>query len=126
MFTVKAIEARLPVADVRRSATFYADILGLRIGTLWPEDKPEFAILARDGLRLQLGSSEESPIGSFTLCFDVSDAMAFHDSIKDRVVIEWGPEVYFYHRREFAFRDPDGHMIIVSSVTGDPVTCAES
>lgn len=55
MPSVKAIETRLPVTDVKRSASFYADVLGLNIGTLWPEDQPGFAILSRDGLRLQLG-----------------------------------------------------------------------
>jgi catechol 2,3-dioxygenase-like lactoylglutathione lyase family enzyme len=27
--------------------------------------------------------------------------------------------------REFAFRDPDGHLIIISEETDDPVTAAE-
>jgi catechol 2,3-dioxygenase-like lactoylglutathione lyase family enzyme len=125
MPSLKAIEARLPVTDVKRSAYFYADVLGLSIGALWPADQPEFAILNRDGLRLQLGVSEKSGVGSCTLCFDVTDAMAFHSGIEDKVEIDWGPEVYFYHRREFAFRDPDGHTVIVSEVTSDPVTCNE-
>ena len=54
MTTIKAIEARVPVTDVKRSAAFYSDVLGLHMGTLWPDDRPEFAILNRDGLRLQL------------------------------------------------------------------------
>ena len=126
MTTIKAIETRLAVSDVRASAAFYSEVLGLEVGVLWPEERPEFAILSRDGLRLQLGLSERSEIGSCTLCFDVSDAMSMHSRIKDKVAIEWGPEVYFYHRREFAFRDPDGHAIIVSEVTSDPVTCSET
>jgi catechol 2,3-dioxygenase-like lactoylglutathione lyase family enzyme len=125
MATIKAIEARLPVTDVKRSAAFYSDVLGLDVGTLWPDDLPEFAILSRDGLRLQLGLSESSGVGSCTLCFDVWDATALHSRIKEKVEIEWGPEVYFYHRRQFAFRDPDGHTVIVSEVTTDPVTCPE-
>jgi catechol 2,3-dioxygenase-like lactoylglutathione lyase family enzyme len=48
MTTIKAIEARLPVTDVKRSAAFYSDVLGLHMGTLWPDDRPEFAILNRD------------------------------------------------------------------------------
>jgi uncharacterized glyoxalase superfamily protein PhnB len=44
-----------------------------------------------------------------TLYFDVGDARALHAALKDQVTIEWGPDVFFYHRREFAFRDPDGH-----------------
>ena len=130
MSTINAIEARLGVADVKRSAAFYRDVLGFSIGMLWPENTPEFAILHRDGLRLQLGSREapatDAALYSSTLCFDVSSALDLHASIAPRVAIEWGPEVYFYHRREFAFRDPDGHMIIVSEVTDDPVTCHDS
>lgn len=126
MTTVKAIEVRLAVADVRASAAFYSEVLGFDVGTLWPDDLPEFAILSRDGLRLQLGLSEPSGIGSCTLCFDVSDAMSMHSTIKNKVNIDWGPEVYSYHRREFAFRDPDGHTIIVSEVTSDPVTCEQA
>lgn len=125
MTSIKAIETRLPVTDVRRSAEFYSSIFGLQLGTLWPEDQPEFAILSGDGRRLQLGTSDSSGVGSCTLCFDVTDAAALHSMIKDKVEIEWGPEVYFYHRREFAFRDPDGHEVIVSEVTSDPVTCTE-
>lgn len=130
MSTLKAIETRLGVADVKRSATFYQDVLGFSIGTLWPQATPEFAIVHRDGLRLQLGLRDTPASGasreSSTLCLDVSSALELHASIAPRVEIEWGPEVYFYHRREFAFRDPDGHMIIVSEVTDDPVTCQDS
>jgi uncharacterized glyoxalase superfamily protein PhnB len=75
---------------------------------------------------LQLGVSDSASIGTCTLVFDVSDATALYSEIRKKVDIEWGPEVYFYHRREFAFRDPDGHMIIVSQVTSDPVTCPET
>jgi hypothetical protein len=45
--------------------------------------------------------------------------------VKDRVAIEWGPEVYDYGRREFALRDPDGYLVIFSEETDDPPTTAE-
>ena len=60
-----------------------------------------------------------------TLYFDVHDALAVLEVLKDKVTIEWGPEVYFYQRREFAFRDPDGHLVIISEETDDPVTAVE-
>ena len=66
----------------------------------------------------------ESPDGD-AVSFDVSDAAGLHEALKGKVTIEWGPEVYFYHRREFAFHDPDGHLIIISEETDDPVTCVE-
>jgi Glyoxalase superfamily protein len=62
MPSIKAIKARLDVADVARSAGFYADMLGFDIGTLWPDDSPPFAILSRDGLRLQLSRRAGSPV----------------------------------------------------------------
>lgn len=48
-----------------------------------------------------------------------------HGDIATRVAIEWGPEVYFYGRREFGFRDPDGNLIVLSEKTDAAVTCRE-
>jgi catechol 2,3-dioxygenase-like lactoylglutathione lyase family enzyme len=125
MTTIKAIETRLGVADVTRSANFYSTVLGFDVGTMWPEAAPEFAILHRDGLRLQLGKRDSAEGSGSTLCLDVAGALDLHSTIKDKVTIDWGPEVYFYGRREFSFKDPDGHGIIVSEVTDDPVTCPD-
>ena len=60
MPSVNSIEARLEVADVGRSAEFYVEVLGFEIGTLWPADSPQFGTLSRDGVRFQLGKSEEA------------------------------------------------------------------
>jgi catechol 2,3-dioxygenase-like lactoylglutathione lyase family enzyme len=127
MPTVHAIEARLHVADVARSVAFYRSTLGFEIGTLWPEDSPQLAILSRDRVRLQLGSNTGTP-GSAqhsgcTLWLDVDELSELYARVRERVGVEWGPDVYFYGRREFAFRDPDGHVIILSEVTHDPPTC---
>jgi catechol 2,3-dioxygenase-like lactoylglutathione lyase family enzyme len=125
MPSIKAIESRLPVADVARSAEFFASALGFEIGTLWPPQAPEFAILSRDGVRLQLGKDERSGPGGdagSTLWLDVEELAAHHSRVKEQASIEWGPEVYAYGRREFAFRDLDGNLVIVSEVTSDPPT----
>jgi catechol 2,3-dioxygenase-like lactoylglutathione lyase family enzyme len=124
---VKAIEARLSVSDVKRSATFFADTLGFAIGTLWPQQQPEFAILNRDGLRLQLGKDSRDGSGpSATLWLDVEELAALHAHVRDHTTIEWGPEVYSYGRREFGFKDPDGNWVILSEVTSDPPTCVDN
>ena len=123
---VKAIEARLPVTDVGRSAAFFANTLGFQLATMWPRPNPEFAILDRDGLRLQLGKAEESGSGSSaTLWLDVEELAALHSTVQTRTSIEWGPEVYSYGRREFGFRDPDGNSVILSEVTSDPPTSVD-
>jgi len=124
MPAIKAVEPRIEVEDVQRSARFYADMLGFNTSVLWPEGSPEFAILHRDGVRLQLVKSSQEDKASSSLWLDVADIGDFLAATRQRARIEWGPEVFFYQRREFAFRDPDDHLIILSEITTDPPTCA--
>lgn len=111
------------------SIEFYVNTLGFEVGTLWPDDLPHFAILNRDGVRLQLSRIEDTvesiQDSSLTLGLDATEIEALHSSIKEQVKIEWGPDVFFYGRRELAFKDPDGHLIILSEATDDPPTCRE-
>jgi hypothetical protein len=86
---------------VERSAAFFANTPGFEIGTLWPQQKPEFAILNRDGLRLQLGKDGREgsgPNAVVTLWLDVEELAALHAHVRDYTTIEWGPEVYSYGR----------------------------
>ena len=129
MARLNHLEPRLHIADFNRSVAFYRDVLGFTVEATFPENEPTFAILSRDGVGLQIGGidAQKSPDHrpSCTLFFDVTDVLALHGQLKRVVEIEWGPEVYFYHRREFAIRDPDGHLIILSEETDDPVTAEE-
>jgi len=124
-----SLEPRLHIADYQRSLAFYRDVLGFEVMVEFPEKKPTFAMLERDSVAIQIGGPEaaKSPANAptCTFYFDVEDALALHEELKTKVAVEWGPEVYFYHRREFAFRDPDGHLIIISEETDDPVTAEE-
>jgi catechol 2,3-dioxygenase-like lactoylglutathione lyase family enzyme len=127
MPSIKSIEVRLHVADIARSVAFYCNTLGFKIDMLWPEHSPEFAILNDHSLKLQLtkhaSTSTQAP--ACTLWLDVAGVSDFHSNIKDKVGVEWGPEVYSYGRREFAFKDPDGHLVILSEATNDPPSCNE-
>ena len=90
---------------------------------------PEFAILSRDGLRLQPGRKDKAdaePHASCTLWLDVEELAALCSTVKERAAIEWGPEVYPYGRRVLGFRDPDGNLVILSEVTADPPTCEQN
>jgi catechol 2,3-dioxygenase-like lactoylglutathione lyase family enzyme len=119
----------LHTADFNRSVAFYRDLLGFEMLSVFPDINPQFALMARDGVGIQIGGPEakRAPADppACTFYFDVSDALGLHAELKEKIEIEWGPEVFFYHRREFAFRDPDGHLIIVSEETDDSVTCQE-
>jgi hypothetical protein len=112
-----AIEPRLHVSNLAESTGSFAQFLGFGVAMLWPELEPVFAILERDATRLQLvragGPFAESP-GACTLWFDFEELNFLYQALEGRVPIEWGPEVFSYGRREFAFRDPDGHLLVCS------------
>lgn len=120
---------RLPVSNLQRTIAFYVGLLGFRIDVLWPEDEPTFCVLNRDDVNVGFFTPDahrgEVTIGSVELYLAVDDVRAIHEAIKDQVPIEWGPEVYFYGRREFAIRDPDGYLLIFTEPTDDPPTCGE-
>ena len=123
------VTPRLPVADLRRSLAFYRDVLGFDVDVLWGEgDDPTFAIVARDGAGIGLFSGERAgpdQRGYAELYIEVTDALAIHRELAERVPIAWGPEVYSYGRREFAVLDPDGYMVIFTEPTLDAPTTSE-
>lgn len=120
---------RLPVRDLHRAIRFYTKILNFRCGRPWPEEDPTFAILMRDDVEVQFyvpDNKRPEPAGHATLSFDVDDAAGWHRRLFEHgVQAEWGPEVYWYGRREFGVRDPDGYLLIFSEPTDDPPNCEE-
>jgi catechol 2,3-dioxygenase-like lactoylglutathione lyase family enzyme len=121
------VTPRLPVADLGRTVAFYTRVLEFQVSVLWPDDKPTFAILDRDEVSLGFFTPDalrgQVTIGTADLYLGTEDVLGLHAAIKGRVKVEWGPEVYFYGRREFAVRDPDGYLLIFTEPTDDPPTC---
>jgi catechol 2,3-dioxygenase-like lactoylglutathione lyase family enzyme len=125
--TYIGVSPRLPIRDLERTIAFYEDVLGFEAGDPWPEDDPTFVLMRRDGVVLQFVLAQPmEAVGHVTISLNVDDALAIHEAVKDRVKVEWGPEVYWYGRREFSFRDPEGYAIIISAETSDPVECADA
>ena len=120
---------RMPVADLGRTVAFYARVLDFEVSVLWPEDRPTFVVLDRDAVSLGFFTPDALrgavTIGTADLYIATEDVQTLHSAIKELVPIEWGPEVYFYGRREFAVRDPDGYLLIFTEPTDDPPTCPE-
>jgi catechol 2,3-dioxygenase-like lactoylglutathione lyase family enzyme len=119
---------RLPVIDLQLAIAFYRDVLGFNVGPLWPEHEPRFALLDRDDACIQFYVADPSRgegLGHGTLSFEVDDVKAIYAALEGRAAIEWGPEVYWYGRREFSIRDPNGYHIIFSEETTDPPTCQD-
>ncbi len=129
MVHFKRITPRVPVVDLPRTIDFYTETLGFRTDVLWPEVQPTFCILERDQVSIGFFTPDEQRTtgvpGESDLYIDVEDVRALHAELRGRVAVEWGPEVYFYGRREFAVRDPDGYLVIFTEPTDDPPTCPE-
>jgi catechol 2,3-dioxygenase-like lactoylglutathione lyase family enzyme len=123
------VTPRLPVADLGRTVAFYTRVLGFQVSVLWPADRPTFVMLDRDSVSLGFFTPDALrgavTIGTADLYIATEDVRALHSAVKDLLPIEWGPEVYFYGRREFAVRDPDGYLLIFTEPTDDPPTCPE-
>jgi catechol 2,3-dioxygenase-like lactoylglutathione lyase family enzyme len=118
---------RLPVRNLTRTIEFYTSVLDFKMnGSPSPANEPTFVILARDGVVLQFHVSEQSDqCGFAAISIDTDDARSVHAAVADKVTIDWGPEVYWYGRREFSFKDPDGYAVIISEHTDDPPDCTE-
>jgi len=129
-FSFQAVIPRLPVTDLGRTAAFYSQVLGFQISILYPENAPTFCVLDRDSISLGFFTADQTRpdlvIGTVELYLAVNDVQALFVEIRDQVFIEWGPEVYFYGRREFAIRDPDGYLLIFTEPTDDLPTCLEA
>jgi catechol 2,3-dioxygenase-like lactoylglutathione lyase family enzyme len=117
---------RLLVRNLARTIEFYTSVLDFETSGPWPADEPAFVILERDDTVLQFYVSEQSDHCGFgTISIDTDDARSVHAAVAEKVTIEWGPEVYWYGRREFSFLDPDGYAVIISERTSDPPDCTE-
>ena len=109
-----------PVADVAQSATYYDEVFGFKVEYI-AGSPPQFAMCSRDGLAIMLRKvpapelirSIESQGGTWDAFFWVDDAFALHSELVDRgASVVYGPMVQdAYHMREFAVRDPDGHVL---------------
>jgi catechol 2,3-dioxygenase-like lactoylglutathione lyase family enzyme len=110
-----------------RTIAFYTRVLGFQVSVQWPDNQPTFAILDRDAVSLGFFTPDahrgQVTIGTADLYLGTEDVLGLYAAIKETVKVEWGPEVYFYGRREFAVRDPDGYLLIFTEPTDDPPTC---
>lgn len=106
-----------PVADVAATVAHYRDTLGFQVEYLAGS---EFAIVARDGCALMFRRVPEPgrivPIASQGGTWDafwwISDVQAlFEELLRKNAVIVYPITLQPYGMKEFAVRDPDGHVL---------------
>lgn len=124
---LRNVTPTLRTEDLQKTVSFYTEVLGFVVDTLWPPESPTFSILDHGPVHLAFytedGDSGGTPRMTGQLRVDVDGVMEIFDRCRHRAEIEWGPEVYHYGAREFCVRDPNGYSIVFSEPTTDPPTC---
>jgi len=115
----------LPTSDVPATVAFYRDLLGFDVAALWPEDAPTFCILIKDTVELSFTAAPDGwqADRSVSMRLRVDNALEIFERIRERVEVEWGPEVYDYGCREFSVKDCNGYSLIFTEETDDEPTC---
>jgi catechol 2,3-dioxygenase-like lactoylglutathione lyase family enzyme len=108
----------LPVTDLAASLRFYCDTLGLELDFLWG-DPPTYGRVRQLGfgapIYLHLSPVEPGePVPVAELRFHVGrDVDGLFDACRARAAVVIEPPVDRpWGLREFALRDPDGHLLI--------------
>ena len=105
----------LAVPDLDRSAAYYRDVLGFRIG--W-EEATDWRLIERDGVRVMLGhcprDMRPSELGSHSWFgyLEVDDVDALHAEISARGATCSSPQDTHYGMREIVVTTLDGHRIV--------------
>ena len=109
----------LPVPDVRAAAEYYRDRLGFTVTDLFET----FAVLDRDGLKLQFwqgeargglqARSQNPELRDFTIWVDDVDAAHEEFVIRELPVLE-APEDFPYGMRHAMYHDLNGYVILTS------------
>lgn len=113
----------LHVTDSRRSADFYARLLGFTLEDNAPVGPdPCYLVLTRDGVELHLSSHAGDGVVGGVAYLRVSDVDALHAEFLGRgVPIHVGPVDQTWGLREMYVRDPDGNSVRF----GSPIPSAQ-
>jgi len=100
----------LGASDVNRSASFYRDVLGLRMTARFED----FAFFDAGGITLALNGGLAVPGGAPAVCelvFAVPSVAKAHEELKDRIAFLNEPRAVNGENWAVNFRDLDGHML---------------
>lgn len=106
----------LETDDLKKTVTFYTDVLGFTCQEMYPQEEPCWACLRREGVAIMFSSrNEHSPAGKPTMTGSLylypDDVDEAWEQLKDKVTVEYPIENFVYGMREFAIRDNNGYLI---------------
>src|SRR5512135_3422674 len=130
-------ETHLNVSDLRRSMTFYGEVLGLELAKVFPERNAAFYWIGGRGHAMlglwETGSSPQKMALHLAFTVDLSDLLqaAGHlrsgglvpldfcgNATDEPVVLAWMPAASLY------FHDPDGNLVEFLAMLPDPAVPA--
>jgi len=122
---LKRLTPDVMVEDVARSAAFYTEVLGFQLVGRAPEEGEtiDWAMLQRDAVVMMLehrqsfagddlGGADQPIGGSLVFYIDVAGVEQLYETLKGRVKIVVDLHDAWYGRREFAFKDLDGYVLV--------------
>jgi uncharacterized glyoxalase superfamily protein PhnB len=105
----RSLTPTLPVRDVKASLAWYRDALGCEIAWVW--DDGRFAAVFHGDVVEIFFAPAAGPVTPITCYVRVDDADRLHALYRERGVAIAEPlESKPWGAREFAVRDPDGHV----------------
>jgi len=138
LIAFKKLTPNLVVADVERSLTFYAGVLGFTRGMTVPEQPPfVFGSVVSGAVEIFFNEQQTAvkeypallgkPIGATgTLFIEMAppgSVEALHERLQGRVAIVMPLVTQWYGLKEFAIADPDGYLITFAErVAADPAS----
>lgn len=129
MIKFNKLSPMLYTEDIQQTLDFYTKVLGFKLDSMWPEEKPVWCSLDHGDVHVMFYSDENGKQAAEMtghLYIYTEDIRALHKKISDKVEVLWGPEVYHYGMREFAIKDCNGYTLTFGEPTDDPVTCEEN
>jgi uncharacterized glyoxalase superfamily protein PhnB len=115
------LEPLIYVSDLRKSIEFYIDLLGFRLGELFPDkENPTYAPVIAGENKLMLCLARESNEkfypkglgGSGTQLFiRVDNVDGVWEKVKDKAEVVDPIETKTWGDREFTVKDPDGYLV---------------
>lgn len=123
----KKLTPNIMVEDVKRTTTFYKDVLGFELVTSVPQEGEtlDWAMMKRDSVEVMFQSrpslSGELPLfaekaigGALTFYIEVADIQALYASLKGKVTLLQEPHQTFYDALEFVIQDCNGFVLTFS------------
>ncbi len=120
---MNSVSVELMVDDIQKTVEFYKTVLGFEVILETPDDKPTFAIIKSNNVKLMLYIREEFANeipkfkneklgGSIALYIGVDNIKNWHKRLESKVKVVQKLHATEYGTEEFSFEDINGYVLM--------------